>query len=85
MDSFGDVPEELVGKYDVVHLRLWCCVVTGGNPSKLIQGAMRLLKPGGYLQWDESDPRKPFDKGEHAEAFLPVALSIYESFNLDFS
>ncbi|CEL01801.1 hypothetical protein ASPCAL01379 [Aspergillus calidoustus] len=85
MDSFGDVPEELVGKYDVVHLRLWCCVVTGSDPSKLIQGAMRLLKPGGYLQWDESDPRKPFDKGEHAEAFLPVALSIYESFNLDFS
>jgi hypothetical protein len=43
MDSFGDVPEELVGKYDVVHLRLWCCVVTGGDPSRLIQGAMRLL------------------------------------------
>ncbi|KAL3492456.1 S-adenosyl-L-methionine-dependent methyltransferase [Aspergillus germanicus] len=85
MDSFGEVPADLIGKYDVVHLRLWCCVVTGGDPSKLIQGAMKLLKPGGYLQWDESDPRKPFDKGKHAEEFLPVALSIYESFNLDFS
>ncbi|KAL3448435.1 S-adenosyl-L-methionine-dependent methyltransferase [Aspergillus insuetus] len=85
MDSFGDVPEDLVGKYDVVHLRLWCCVVTEGDPSTLIQSAMRLLKPGGYLQWDESDPRKPFDKGEHAEAFLSVALSIYKSFALDFS
>jgi hypothetical protein len=107
MDSFGDVPEDLIRKYDVVHLRLWCCVVTGGDPSKLIQGAMRLLsrsccllilpdilganrflhdlEPDGYLQWDESDPRKPFDKGKHAEVFLPVALSIYKSFDLDFS
>ncbi|KAL2840177.1 S-adenosyl-L-methionine-dependent methyltransferase [Aspergillus pseudoustus] len=85
MDSFGDVPADLVGKYDVVHLRLWCCVVTGGDPSRLIRSAMGLLKPGGYLQWDEADPRKPFNKGEQAETFLPVALSIYETFNLDFS
>ncbi|KAL3456694.1 S-adenosyl-L-methionine-dependent methyltransferase [Aspergillus heterothallicus] len=85
MDSLSEAPTQLVGEYDVVHLRLWCCVVTGGDPSRLIRGALALLKPGGYLQWDEADPRKPFEKGEHARAFLPVALSIYDSFNLDFT
>jgi hypothetical protein len=43
MDSFGEVPKELVGKYDVVHMRLWCCVITGGDPSQLILHAITLL------------------------------------------
>lgn len=43
MDAFGDVPPELVGKYDVVHLRFWCCVVKANNPGGLIRHAMKLL------------------------------------------
>jgi hypothetical protein len=43
LDAFGDVPPHLAGKYDVVHLRFWCCVVKGDDPSLLIRHAMNLL------------------------------------------
>ena len=43
LDAFGDVPHHLVGMYDVVHLRFWCCVVKGDDPTHLIRHAMNLL------------------------------------------
>jgi hypothetical protein len=43
LDAFGEVPPDLVGKYDVVHLRMWCCVVRGNDPIPLIRHAMNLL------------------------------------------
>lgn len=43
LDAFGDVPLHLEGTYDVVHLRFWCCVVKGDDPSPLIRHAMKLL------------------------------------------
>jgi hypothetical protein len=43
LNAFKDVPLELVEKYDVVHLRFWCCVVKHNNPIGLIQHAMKLL------------------------------------------
>lgn len=43
MDAFNDVPEQLRGVYDVVHLRLWCCIVTGNNVQALINHATQLL------------------------------------------
>ena len=30
-------------------------VVKGGNPHPLIENIVRLLKPGGWIQWDEAD------------------------------
>ncbi|GAB1311029.1 Methyltransferase domain-containing protein [Madurella fahalii] len=52
---FDDVPEDLVGKYDYVHTRLLLLVVESKNPSPIIRNLRKLLKPGGYLQWDELD------------------------------
>lgn len=43
MDAFAEVPEKHRGKYDVVHMRLWCAVVQGGDPSALIRHATQLL------------------------------------------
>lgn len=43
MDAFEKVPDELAGTYDVVHLRLWCCIVTENDPSRLIDHAIKLL------------------------------------------
>ncbi|KXJ86604.1 hypothetical protein Micbo1qcDRAFT_219220 [Microdochium bolleyi] len=45
---------ELEGVYDVVHLRAWCSIVTKNDPSHTIAVAMRMLKPGGYIQWEET-------------------------------
>jgi hypothetical protein len=49
LDSFGDVPPHLTGKYDVVHLRFWCCVVKGNDPSLLIRHAMNLLSKNPFV------------------------------------
>ncbi|OJZ83591.1 hypothetical protein ASPFODRAFT_83056 [Aspergillus luchuensis CBS 106.47] len=50
---FDEVPEDLRGKYDVVHLRLLVLVVQESNPLPIIDKVFQLLKPGGYIQWDD--------------------------------
>ncbi|KAF4634393.1 hypothetical protein G7Y89_g3729 [Cudoniella acicularis] len=55
LDAFGDLPENLKGKFDIVHIRAFTIVVKGGHPGKLLDNLVAMLKPGGYLQWDEMD------------------------------
>ncbi|KAH8666740.1 hypothetical protein BX600DRAFT_462429 [Xylariales sp. PMI_506] len=50
-----DPPEELLGSFDYVHLRLVISVTTRGDPRQIIRHIFKLLKPGGLLQWDELD------------------------------
>lgn len=50
---FDPVTDNLVGKYDVVHLRLLILVVENSDPVPVIRNVARLLKPGGYIQWDD--------------------------------
>jgi SAM-dependent methyltransferase len=52
-DILSPVPEHLVGRYDIVHLRLLILVVEHSDPVPIIQNAYRMLKPGGYIQWDD--------------------------------
>lgn len=49
------LPVELIGVYDIVHIRAIPSVVTksGGDPTPVLSVASQLLKPGGFLQWDE--------------------------------
>ncbi|KAL9110401.1 MAG: hypothetical protein Q9227_005132 [Pyrenula ochraceoflavens] len=55
-DIFQDVPNDLIGKYDCVDLRLLVLVVEGADRARaVIRNLLKLLKPGGYLQWDELD------------------------------
>ncbi|MCJ1261079.1 hypothetical protein MMC22_000943 [Lobaria immixta] len=50
---FDDTPDDLLGKYDIVHVRLIVLVVRNSDPRPVIRNLVKLLKPGGYLQWDE--------------------------------
>lgn len=54
-------PEAFHGKFDVVHIRLVLSVVRSNSPKAIIQHIKKLLKPGGYLQWDEPDPKNHYD------------------------
>ena len=54
-DVFSPVPPILKGQYDVVHIRLALLVVRGNDPRPILRNVLELLKPGGYLQWDELD------------------------------
>ncbi|KAL9108138.1 MAG: hypothetical protein Q9227_007115 [Pyrenula ochraceoflavens] len=54
-DVFDSVPKELHGQFDVVHVRAFCVVIKGGDPNPVAANLIKLLKPGGYVQWDEAD------------------------------
>ncbi|KAI2991942.1 hypothetical protein CBS147343_8133 [Aspergillus niger] len=47
-------PAHLLGTYDVVHIRAFSSVVSGSNLTPILSAASSLLKPGGYLQWEEN-------------------------------
>ncbi|PQE03071.1 UMTA methyltransferase family protein [Rutstroemia sp. NJR-2017a BVV2] len=53
---FDEIPDEMVGKYDLVHVRLLVLVIDGRfQAQSFVQKVMKMLKPGGYIQWDELD------------------------------
>ena len=41
--------------YNIVHLRFAASLVRSNNPDFLIENAAAMLKPGGWIQWDEID------------------------------
>ncbi|KAL6826657.1 S-adenosyl-L-methionine-dependent methyltransferase [Trichoderma camerunense] len=87
MDALSEVPDDLVEKYDVVHIRYLGPIVKRGNVEPIIQHAMRLLKVGGYLQWEEADltRNKLCIKGPEAEAFYAFASLGYDTLDFTFS
>ena len=52
---FDDVPSDVMGKYDIVHVRLLALVIEQGDPRSVLRNLLVMLKPGGYLQWDDID------------------------------
>ena len=51
-------PDDLLGAFDIVHMRLFIAIIKNNNPTKLLEYCHKLLKPGGYLQWDDHDPAR---------------------------
>ncbi|KAI0109482.1 hypothetical protein GGR51DRAFT_558173 [Nemania sp. FL0031] len=60
-DLFKEPPPSFHGQFDVVHIRLVLSLVRSGNLKPIIQHIKMLLKPGGYLQWDELDLFNHYD------------------------
>ncbi|MCJ1386031.1 hypothetical protein MMC17_009156 [Xylographa soralifera] len=56
VDASKPPPAELQGQFDVVHVRLLQSVIMNDDPEWVISHCMQLLRPGGYLQWEEFDP-----------------------------
>lgn len=55
VDMFRPPPPELHQKYDIIHIRHFVCVVKDNDPTPLLQNLLTMLKPGGWIQWDEWD------------------------------
>ncbi|KAL2042789.1 hypothetical protein N7G274_004548 [Stereocaulon virgatum] len=55
LDVFQPIPEHLRSKYDVIHLRYFMGVATDDSMQVAVDNLNAMLKPGGYLQWDEED------------------------------
>ena len=43
LDAFQDIPEELVERYDVIHIQLFVLIVKENDPVPLLQNLLRLL------------------------------------------
>ena len=50
---FNEIPENMLGRFDIVHVRLLILVVQNSDPRNIIRNLVKMLKPGGYLQWDD--------------------------------
>ncbi|KAJ6093075.1 hypothetical protein N7486_008364 [Penicillium sp. IBT 16267x] len=48
-------PEEHLGRYDLVHVRLLVAAIDESDYKSAIANIDAILKPGGYLQWEEID------------------------------
>ncbi|KAJ5649624.1 uncharacterized protein N7484_003347 [Penicillium longicatenatum] len=66
LDALSDVPESLIGQFDVVHLRMLAFIIRENDPIPLIKNAAKLLKPGGYLQWEDARFGSSVVKGDAA-------------------
>ncbi|KAI1178722.1 hypothetical protein F4777DRAFT_536530 [Nemania sp. FL0916] len=68
---FEPPPPQFLGYFDVVHVRLITVVIKNNDPLPVLANLTKLLKPGGYLQWDEVDTigcyikTVPGKSGEH--------------------
>ncbi|KAI1325844.1 S-adenosyl-L-methionine-dependent methyltransferase [Xylariaceae sp. FL0255] len=47
------LPQELIGAYDIVHVRALVTVIYNANTTPLLSNILAMLKPGGWLQWEE--------------------------------
>ncbi|KAK5046456.1 hypothetical protein LTR84_008259 [Exophiala bonariae] len=53
---FDRVPEKWLGAFDLIHIRLLIQPFAGfQDPRPVLEKFVSMLKPGGYLQWDEYD------------------------------
>ncbi|EED13535.1 conserved hypothetical protein [Talaromyces stipitatus ATCC 10500] len=48
------LPADLIGIYDVVHIRAFVSVIPDGDLTPILSVASELLKPGGFLRWEET-------------------------------
>lgn len=54
-DLFTDIPAHMQEAFDIVHIRAIASAVRNNEVQPIVQKLLALLKPGGYLQWDEQD------------------------------
>lgn len=55
LDIKQPVPQELRATYDLVHVRLLAAAMLPSEWRAVVDNVSQLLKPGGWLQWEECD------------------------------
>ncbi|PYH44435.1 class I SAM-dependent methyltransferase [Aspergillus saccharolyticus JOP 1030-1] len=77
-DALGPVPEHLHGQYDLVHCRGMMLYIQGGDPSRLLANLALLLKPRGWLQWEELDVVNMYMRGDDTATKYPNCAKYLE-------
>lgn len=75
-------PAHLLGSFDIIHLRLFAWVIGDNQDVSLLTTLVKLLKPGGHLQWGEVligdfDAVGADDRPAHAmQQFLDIGRKV---------
>lgn len=75
---FDPVPDQMIGIYDVVHVRLLLLVVQKSDPRNILRNLIRMLKPGGYIQWDELNYPETYVRTSHSSRDTPALHELRE-------
>ncbi|THV46103.1 hypothetical protein BGAL_0416g00040 [Botrytis galanthina] len=54
-DVYKEPPKQFQETFDIVHVRLITVAIKNNDPRPVLANLRKLLKPGGFLQWDEAD------------------------------
>ncbi|KAL2201650.1 hypothetical protein CC79DRAFT_1281979, partial [Sarocladium strictum] len=85
MDAFEDPPASVLGTYDVVHVEYLAITVGRGRDlNVVIDHALKLLKAGGYLQWEEGNLSSHEVRGSVAEKFTGKIDKLLKDTGTDF-
>ncbi|KAK7914203.1 S-adenosyl-L-methionine-dependent methyltransferase [Apiospora marii] len=80
LDVLQPPAPELEGVYDVVHVRAFASTLAPTDVAPLLSTVRALLKPGGYLQWEEAKADEfviePAAAGTPSEACTAIARLI---------
>lgn len=68
-------PQNFLGKYDMVHVRLLMYGLKEGEWAPVLQNLVTLLKPGGWLFWEET--------GYTSWASVPPSYAMYKLLEKD--
>lgn len=49
-----DIDHKLLNTFDIVHIRAFSSIVKNNDTTPVLSLAVKLLKPGGWLQWEEA-------------------------------
>ncbi|KAG4259006.1 hypothetical protein FPRO03_13228 [Fusarium proliferatum] len=85
MDSLQDPPDSLLEKYDVVHLRMWASNLRTKDVKTLICSVSKLLKPGGYIQWEEANLLVQEVRSSIGQEFERKANKLFTAAGIDYS
>lgn len=78
---FAPVNAELRQRYDILHARLLLCTFSSGDPIPLVKNLLAMLKPGGFLQWQEYNPCKERILISPSSASAPKLQALKEAFS----
>ncbi|KAI1322480.1 S-adenosyl-L-methionine-dependent methyltransferase [Xylariaceae sp. FL0255] len=71
-------PEDLIGAYDIVHVRYLCLVLSDAEVPRVLENIAQLIKPGGYLQWGELDTPSFRIEKTHTDNDASALTRIYD-------
>lgn len=76
---YTPVPEDCLGKFDIVHVRLLLLVLTPATVGVVVRHLAQMLRHGGWLQWEELDLARTCLQRAEGELAATTALPIMES------